>query len=76
MLGGGAFVILGLLAAHAAGQLITTDAKCLLGYEWVCFSRITDQSIYLTTFTDFQYFKSESLRCRCFTGGSVRTKRT
>ena len=36
MLEGAAFVILGLLPTYATGQLMTTDAKCLPGYEWVC----------------------------------------
>ena len=43
MLGVAAFVVFGLLPAYVAGQLMTTDAKCLSGYEWVCFIlQITD----------------------------------
>ena len=43
MLGAAAFVVFGLLPAYVAGQLMSTDAKCLSGYEWVCFIlQITD----------------------------------
>jgi hypothetical protein len=37
MLGAAAFVVFVLLPAYVAGQLMSTDAKCLSGYEWVCF---------------------------------------
>ena len=37
MLGDAAFVVFTLLPAYVAGQLMSTEAKCLAGYDWVCF---------------------------------------
>jgi len=54
MLAGATFVFLGLFTAYAKGQLMAASAKCLMGYEWVCFNRIAYQSTYLTApITDF-----------------------
>ena len=78
MLWVGVFILLILLPAYVAGQLMVATAKCLPGYTWVCLIDcwITFHSITCNLSLDFQHVESESLRRCCFSSGSLRVRRT
>ncbi len=67
-----AVLILGLLPLFAVAQLITTDAKCLAGYDWVRRFYHTYSLIETFLLADVQFHKPESMRRCCRTCRSVR----